>query len=77
MRFAQKLKQLRATANKSQVELAAAAKIGLATIKDYEGGRRLPSLEIAQRLAAALGRDCRAFEGVSFAAAPARRPKKK
>ena len=38
----------------------------MATLKDYEGGRRSPSLEIAQKLAAALGVGCEAFNGCEF-----------
>jgi transcriptional regulator with XRE-family HTH domain len=49
-----------------QSELADKAEIWLATLKDYEGGRRGPSLEIAQRIAAALGKTCQAFDGCEF-----------
>jgi transcriptional regulator with XRE-family HTH domain len=55
MLFSERLAELRAAAKLSQTELAARARVGLATVKDYDGGRRSPSLELAQRLAKALG----------------------
>src|SRR5947209_812900 len=66
MTFGDRLKQLRDGAGLSQSMLAAAAEIGLQTLKDYEGNRRGPSLEIAQRLAKALGETCLAFDGCEF-----------
>lgn len=66
MQFGEKLKALRIERDMTQPALAEAAKIGLPTLKDYEAGRRSPSLEIAQRLAAALGVSCQVWDGVSF-----------
>jgi transcriptional regulator with XRE-family HTH domain len=66
MRFSDRVKALRQTAGLSQSQLADRAGVGLPTVKDYEGGRRAPTLETAQRLAAALGVDCRAFDGCKF-----------
>src|SRR5262245_48894687 len=66
MLFSERLKALRGKADLSQSQLADRAEIGLPTLKDYEGGRRVPSLEIAQRLAASLGVTCQAFDGCTF-----------
>jgi transcriptional regulator with XRE-family HTH domain len=66
MTFGEKLKELREEAGMSQAALSSAAEIGLPTLKDYEGNRRGPSLEIAQRLAGALGVTCQAFDGCEF-----------
>src|SRR5262245_40425832 len=66
MTFGERLKSLRLERDMTQPDLASGAGIGLATLKDYAGGRRLPSVEIAQKLAAALGVTCRAFDGVTF-----------
>ena len=55
MTFGEKLRELRKAAGLTLAALSAAADIGLPTIKDYEGNRRMPSLAIAQRIAAALG----------------------
>lgn len=73
--FGDKLKDLRASAGLSQSQLAKAAGIGLPTLKGYEGDARSPSLEIAQRLAVALGTTCQAFDGCEFRHA-VQRPKK-
>jgi transcriptional regulator with XRE-family HTH domain len=66
MLFSERLAELRAAAKLSQTELAARAMVVLATVKDYEGGRRSPSLELAQRLAGALGVTMVAFDGCRF-----------
>jgi transcriptional regulator with XRE-family HTH domain len=55
MTFAEKLKELRLKAGLSQSELAAASGRGLGAIRDYEQGKREPSLRAAVSLAEALG----------------------
>src|SRR3954452_22391072 len=64
--FGETLRGLRQSAQLSQSQLAEVAGIGLPTLKDYEGDRRSPSLEIAQRIAAALGVMVTAFDGAEF-----------
>jgi len=66
MTFGERLKQLREAKGLTLVALAGAAGIGLPTLKDYEAGRRSPSLENAQRLATHLGVTCREFDGCEF-----------
>jgi transcriptional regulator with XRE-family HTH domain len=80
MRYGDRLKQIRTDQNMTQAALATAANVGLQTLKDYEGGRRVPSLDAAQRLARGLGVPCTTFDGVTFDYAerkPAKRPKKR
>jgi transcriptional regulator with XRE-family HTH domain len=64
--FGEMVRALRQAAGLSQAQLAEAAGIGLPTLKDYEGDRRSPSLEIAQKVAAALGVKVTAFDGAEF-----------
>jgi transcriptional regulator with XRE-family HTH domain len=64
--FGEVLRGLRQSAGLSQSQLADAAGVGLPTVKDYEGDRRSPSLEIAQKMAGALGVKVTAFDGVEF-----------
>jgi DNA-binding XRE family transcriptional regulator len=60
--FAERLRELRQKAGLTQQQLADATELTLGAITNYEQGRRTePSLQIAQRLAEALGKDCRAF----------------
>jgi transcriptional regulator with XRE-family HTH domain len=66
MTFGKKLKELRLKAGLTLAAVADATGIGLPTIKDYEGDRRTPSLQNAQRLAVAVGADCTAFNGCEF-----------
>jgi transcriptional regulator with XRE-family HTH domain len=66
MTFGERLNELRDASGLSQAALSRAAEIGLPTLKDYEGDRRSPSLEIAQRLAKVLGQTCQAFDGCDF-----------
>jgi transcriptional regulator with XRE-family HTH domain len=66
MTFGERLKELRERAGLTQSAAAEAAGVGLPTLKDYEGNRRVPSLENAQSLARALGVSCQAFEGCEF-----------
>jgi len=66
MTFGEKLRQLREAAGLTLSALAKSAGIGLATVKDYEGNRRTPSLENAQSMANALGVSCQEFEGCEF-----------
>jgi DNA-binding XRE family transcriptional regulator len=49
------LKKHRKNAGLTQREAAGEAKISLQTYKSYEAGRRVPSLEMATRIADALG----------------------
>jgi len=79
--FGKKLRELRDVAGLSQAQLVERTGLGLPTVKDYERDRRSPSLENAQKLAAALGVKCTAFDGVEFKhatqkpAKPKRRPR--
>ena len=61
MTFGQKLKQLRAEL--SQEQLGAAAGVSRQAIDLLEKGQRQPSLATAERLATALGKKLRVFEG--------------
>ena len=74
MTFGEKLKELRNAAGLTLAALASSAQIGLQTVKDYEGNRRVPSLEVAQSLAEALGVSCQAFDGCEFRHASQRKP---
>src|SRR5690242_14290521 len=74
MTFGERLKELRSSAGLTQPQLAERTGLGLPTVKDYEGGRRSPSLENAQKLAAAMGADCTAFDGCEFIHAQQQRP---
>jgi len=60
--FAEKLKQLREAAGLSQEALARAMGMSVGIVRDYEQGRKEPSMRSAFKLARALGVDCRAFE---------------
>lgn len=53
--FGELLYSLRTTEEVSQVELAEEADTSKAKICDFEKGRRIPTLELAARLARALG----------------------
>src|SRR5437763_14555941 len=72
--FGERLKELREAAGLSQAQLVARTGRGLATVKAYEADRRSPSLDNAQRLAAALGVPVTAFDGVAFRHATQRPP---
>lgn len=50
----QRLKRLRDDAGLSQEQLAAAAEVPVGSLRNYEQGRRVPSVLIAARLARAL-----------------------
>jgi len=56
-----RLKELRKAARLTQQSLAQASGLAIGTIRDYEQGRREPTLDSAFKLAKALGVDCRAF----------------
>ncbi len=62
--FAAKLRKLREESGMSQEALARAADMSVGTVRDYEQGRREPSLKYALRLARALGVSCTEFEGL-------------
>src|SRR5262245_55679512 len=55
MTFAEKLKELRQARGLTQPALAAATGIPVATIRDYEQGKRDPLFSNAQKLARGLG----------------------
>jgi len=61
MTFAEKLKELRAQAGLTQIQLAEASGSSLGAVRDYEQGNRIPLLPAATKLARALGVDCTAF----------------
>ena len=61
MTFAEKLRELREAAGISREELALTSGLKRGTIRDYEQGKREPSLRSAVKLAGALGADCRVF----------------
>lgn len=64
--FGQRLTRLREASGLSAVALAVAAETSVATVSRLESGRRQPSLAMASRLAHALGRKLRAWEGCEF-----------
>jgi transcriptional regulator with XRE-family HTH domain len=55
MTFADRLRGLRSKAAKSREELAQTSGLARGTIRDYEQGKRKPTLESASKLAGALG----------------------
>ena len=57
MDFKQRLQNLRKKSNMTQQQLAKAAHVSIASIINYENGRRMPQLDIAGRIAAALDTD--------------------
>jgi transcriptional regulator with XRE-family HTH domain len=59
--FAEKIKQLREDAGLTQAGLAQRASLSLGIVRDYEQGRKEPSLQSAFKLASALGVSCEAF----------------
>lgn len=61
MTFAEKLKELREKAGLSREQLSQTCGLARGTLRDYEQGLRMPTLESAVKLATALGTDCRAF----------------
>lgn len=61
MMFAEKMQQLREKAGLTQASLATAAGISLGAVRDYEQGKRAPSLRFAVKMARALGVTCEAF----------------
>lgn len=50
-----KLRQFRKAKGLTQVELAQAARVSFMSIHRYEAGERIPSVDIADRIAKALG----------------------
>lgn len=61
--FSRRLRELRMAAGLSQAQLARAAGVGRQYVYQLEAGRRAPSWDVVQRLAAALGVGAAAFEG--------------
>jgi transcriptional regulator with XRE-family HTH domain len=61
MRFADKLRELRASAGLSEAKLATASGVSFASVHEYGLGRRKPSFEAVVKIAAALGVTCEAF----------------
>jgi transcriptional regulator with XRE-family HTH domain len=55
MTFGEKLRELRESAGLTQAALAAASKVPIGTIRDYEQVRREPLLSTAFKLAKAIG----------------------
>src|SRR5262249_4106077 len=55
MTFAQKLKELREAAPLTREQLSEASGLSRGVIRDYEQGKRKPTLESAVRIARALG----------------------
>jgi transcriptional regulator with XRE-family HTH domain len=75
MTFAEVLKQLRADAGLTQAALSAASGVSLGIIREYEQGRKEPSLRTAAKLAHALDVSVAVLaRGVWNGAAPARKP---
>jgi transcriptional regulator with XRE-family HTH domain len=77
MEFSDKLRQLRGKAGLSRGALAEASSLARGTIRDYEQGKRQPTLQSAAKLAAALGvyLDALATAGASAARRPTRNKK--
>lgn len=66
--FAQRLRELRDATGLSQEKLARAADLSASAVRDYESGRKEPTLRSALRLAHALGVDYRViFEDIDSA----------
>lgn len=61
--FAVRLRSFRERAELSVSELAVRAGLSRAAVYHLEAGDRQPSLEVAERLAVALGKKLRIFEG--------------
>jgi transcriptional regulator with XRE-family HTH domain len=82
MSFAETLQRLRKEAGLSQSELALRSGMSLDSLRNWEQGRTLPKIDVAMRLAHALGVDCTAFMDAEDVAAkpepkkPARRKRK-
>lgn len=62
--FGEALKDLRTAVGWTQAQLAEYSSVPLGTIRDYEQGKRDPSLSSAQKLARALGRSLDVFGAV-------------
>jgi transcriptional regulator with XRE-family HTH domain len=77
MTFAERLKELRTKRGLSQSGLASASGRSLGVIRDYEQGKRKPTLESAVKLAKALGTTCEAFADCEDVAADADSPARK
>lgn len=75
--FPEKLRQLREAAGLSQEALARAMGMSVGIVRDYEQGRKEPSMRSVFKLARALGVDCRAFEMEDAGPAEAAPAKKK
>jgi transcriptional regulator with XRE-family HTH domain len=76
MGFATALKGLRTKSGLTQRQLANASGISLGGLRNLEQGIREPSWQTVQKLARALGTDCRAFE-LPPAAEPTKKRSKK
>jgi transcriptional regulator with XRE-family HTH domain len=61
-KFAEKLKQLREAAKLSQEAVARTMGMSVGIIRDYEQGKKKPSLRAAFKLADALGVDVKVFK---------------
>jgi transcriptional regulator with XRE-family HTH domain len=74
--FGRRLQRLREQAGFSQPRLAGGADVPLGTLRNLEQDRRVPRLDTAAALAAALGIGLDELAGDSFAV-PAKKPRKK
>lgn len=61
MNFSEKLRQLREAADLGREDLATRSGLSRGVIRDYEQGKRKPTLESAVKLARALGTTCQVF----------------
>ena len=71
----QRLQRLRRSAGLSQPRLAEAAAVPVASLRNWEQGRRLPQLDAAVRLAKALGITLDELAGGLLEGPPAEQPK--
>jgi transcriptional regulator with XRE-family HTH domain len=71
--FGKRLRELRNEAGLSQPALAEAAGVGLSTLRDFEQGRREPTLGTLVKLAAGLGVSLAAFDPPADDPPPRRR----
>ncbi len=76
--FGERLKAFREAVGLSQSGLAEQSGVPVGTIRDYEQGRRDPSLEAAAKLARAVGKPLEAFlDEVTSETPPAKKTRKR
>jgi transcriptional regulator with XRE-family HTH domain len=66
MKFAEKLRQLRAAKGLSQKALAESSKLAQSSITDWETGKTVPAFNAVQSLCVALGVECTVFNGCEY-----------